>query len=427
LDIKKNLVIKILCNLKFAIVLFALLVFCILLGSFFPQENLIGSDLLIEKFGRTKYLFFKIVGLVDVFNSWWYLLLAFLLYVSLITVSFKKVFPQAKKAFLKYKALSTQSFYQLKFRQENKKKFFYKVLEAKTEKQDLVLFKLDLEKKGYRVDLDQSKYSLVAQKNQIFRLSASVTHVGILIIMLASFLNLLLGFNGLVFASPGDKFSLNSENQVSKKTKVFHSRFWLGRIPLVNLEITETREELDKSGAPKQWVTRLRMQDQKLREIRVNKPVRFAGVDFYQADWREYFKFKFNQTLLRIKAKNAFAQKKTKIGKLEINKELQLFFFKAQNSPQINLVVLDNSRKKNYQNFLFTEDQEKQINDLMKIEYLGLQKETVLQIKYRPFDWLIYFGMFFLVLGVVSSLIKTKLIWIILNVKEQKIESLSLK
>ena len=444
MEIRKSLVGRVFCDIRFAAVIFFLLALCTLLGSFFPQENLVGRKFLLEKFGTTKYYFFEAVGLTDIFNSWWYLFLVLLLYLSLISVSFGVVFPRAKKAFNRYRFLSFKNFYKLKNSTQNqsKKNFLYQVWEKETEKENLSDLKESLEKKSYQVELSPDKFSLVAQKNQIFRLAAAITHVGILIILLAAFLNLLFGFSGLILGSPGDLFGFQtSEKSFYKPVSIFHSQFWLGKVPQINLKIIDTKQKLNEAKTPEQWTTQLGFQTRKEVSrtsfksnsfdtkalIYVNKPFRFIGVDFYQAAWQEYFEFKFNKKLFKIKAESSSSDQETKTGKLKINEDFQLFFFRAGSSQKVNLIVLENlSKKQEYRNFLFNTGEEKQINNLMKIKYLGLKKETGLQIKYRPFDWLIYLGMLFLISGVLSSLIRTKLIWVVFNQKEKKIESLIL-
>ena len=86
-------------SVRLAITLFIFLIITTLVGTILPQESMVGSSELINKYGPEKYKYFKSFGLTDVFHSWWYMALLTLLGINLIVCSIKRVFPTYRRAF----------------------------------------------------------------------------------------------------------------------------------------------------------------------------------------------------------------------------------------------------------------------------------------------------------------------------------------
>ncbi|MDX1921150.1 MAG: cytochrome c biogenesis protein ResB, partial [Candidatus Caenarcaniphilales bacterium] len=277
---------QILSSAYFAAGLFILLALIIIAGTVIPQEPQVGKQALIDKYASS-YEMLNFFGLTDVFHSWWYLFLMVLLAVNLTFVSFRRVFPRAKKALVWPKMIEKVN---PKFQEAIS---FYRQLGA--ESFSGILEKL--KKQHWLINADEANKKFVARKGAYHRLGPSITHVGILTILFGAFLSLLLGFNGVIQGVPSDRFIISAREDSKRSfilvttSKIFHSPLWLGKSPELEVELGKTSREDHKNGSPKQWRTDLQFLDNTGKELHkqetsVNEPVSFAGIDFFQADWK---------------------------------------------------------------------------------------------------------------------------------------------
>ena len=194
----KQLFIEEFSSVKLAITLFIFLAITTLIGTILPEEPMVGSLELIKRYGRQKYLILKSLGLTDVFHSWWYLALLTTLGINLIVASFKRVFPRAYIAFQ----------WPMELREESIKKLPINCELDLNDKNNLNLNKIEssLRKKRYKAKINNK--SLIAVKGGWHRLGASVTHVGILTLLIGCAVSTLTGFNGMAQISENEGFYL---------------------------------------------------------------------------------------------------------------------------------------------------------------------------------------------------------------------------
>lgn len=411
---EKSLIYKNLSSLKLAISLFIILALIITLGTYLPQEPLVGKTALIEQFGERQYQILKFWGLNDIFHSYWYLALLFLLGANLWTVSFSRVFPRARKAFYWPKFLN----------QSPSKGQFLAILEADQWEKLLKFCK----KNYWQIKVNDSNKAAVLRKGAYHRLGASITHIGILFTMFGALISLIFGFNGVVQGIPDDRFII-SDKLDSKRSyilvqtsQIFHAPFWLGFSPEFEVEIGKTQRFDYKNGDPKQWETELQFYSNEGEllahgKASVNHPVRFRGVDFYQADWKRILRLNFNNQNFELeldKLKNTNSE----IAFTSLGKNLGLLFLLPQNSNKLQLISVKGkfepkNLQKNLQLLALISTGEKAQIGPMKFEFLGAFSKTGLQYKYSPGDNLMIVGMSILILGVLTAFGSKRVIWLV--------------
>lgn len=431
---KKNLqntILESLSSARFAAYLFILLALIIIVGTVVPQEAQVGKQALIEKYA-SNYSIMNSLGLTDIFHSWWYLLLMVLLAVNLSLVSFRRVFPRAKKALIWPQMIpqKVQTASLLNGADNLKGKEFFHHLEIK----DWENFLAKLKKNGWSLRVERSTKSFVARKGAYHRLGPSITHVGILTILFGAFLSLIFGFNGVIKGVPGDRFIISNREDSKRSyilvttSKIFHSPLWLGKSPEVEVEIGKTSREDHKNGSPKQWRTELIFfnNDGKLlkkQESSVNEPVSFSGIDFFQADWKRVLRIKFNSKDFEIELNKI--QNSLEVAYIPASEELGLLFLLETKKPnELNVFsVKGNSSPKVFSDpksliasgalrFLGKARIKEEIGiGPMKIKFLGAFSQSGLQYKFSPGDQIMIAGMLILILGVLIAFGSKRVLW----------------
>jgi cytochrome c biogenesis protein len=137
----------------------------------------------------------------------------------------------------------------------------------------------ELRRKGYKVSSENGK--LTAEYGKVSLLAATVTHVGLLLLLAGITVTSWTGFNGFKLSVPQRTFNLSDSE---------HSKLWIGKLPDWSLRVDQTRRQDWPTGEPRQWYSKLSVLDRqgrvlKQQEISVNHPLSFDGVDIYQSSW----------------------------------------------------------------------------------------------------------------------------------------------
>ena len=422
-------------SIKLAITLFIFLAITTLIGTVLPEEPMIGAAELIQKYGPEKYRFLRSLGLTDVFHSWWYLALLTTFGINLIVASFKRVFPKWRIAFM----------WPVEMKEENIKKLPVNCELLLSDKLGLKNLEKKLNEKSYKTKVD--KTNLLAMKGGWHRLGASVTHIGILTLLIGCGITTLTGFNGMAQVAEDEGFyltdlgdksiqirSIEPENWLAPISKM---PIWLGRLPSYLIKVNKTWRVDYKSGQPKQWYSDLSVYDQNKKEltrktIHVNDPLEFMGLDIYQSNWGKFSQITFNNQSATLPLENFRGEDvvilpigqglglKLKVaGKKQEEMKMSNKSHITQDILEIYSVSTENEFKEKY---LGQVGKGKNIQlGPMNIGYLGTQTLTGLQFKSNPGDILIYPGLFFIIAGVFIAFGSKKQIWACLNENSNKI------
>lgn len=405
-------------SVKLAITLFIFLAVVTLIGTILPEEPLVGSSELIKKYGREKYLLLKSLGLTDVFHSWWYLALLTTLGINLTIASFRRVFPKWYIAFSWPVELKGEDIKKLPINTE---------LDLKNNQQ-LEVFEKKLKRVNYRTKVKNDK--LLAVKGGWHRLGASVTHIGIMLLLAGSAISVLTGFNGMAQVSENEGFYITDLGQNTNQIKSAKPNIWLapiskmpiwfGRIPTYLVKVNKTWRENYDTGQPKQWFSDLSVFDQSEKKelirkvIHVNEPLEFMGLDIYQSNWGKFVQVSFNDELTTLPLENfgdeevVFLPLSDDIGlKLEVNSNI--------------LKLYSVSREQELQRYLGSVNinQKLQVGPI-NIGYFGTQTLTGLIYKSNPGSFLMYPALFFIISGVFVAFGSRKQIWASIDASNNK-------
>ena len=405
-------------SVKLAITLFIFLAITTLIGTILPEEPMVGRAELIKKYGLSQYHFLKSLGLTDVFHSWWYLALLTTLGINLIVGSFKRVFPRCRRAFEWPGELDLWNIKKLPINCEI----------PAYGASDIENIESRLKKKKYKTKITSNK-GLVAFKGGWHRLGASVTHVGILILLVGCAISTLTGYSGMSQLSENEGFYLADLGQNTDQVKsseennwlspVSKMPVWLGRLPPYLIKVNKTWRVDYKTGQPKQWYTDLSLYDQNKKElirktIFVNNPLEFMGLDIYQSNWGKFIQVTFNNESATFPVEN-FREEEVVFLPLSNDVGLKL---KLQNSDLLELYSVSVDKQK----YLGSVKKNDKLSlGPLTIGYFGTQTLTGLQFKSDPGNFLIFPGLIFIIIGVFIAFGSKKEIWALVDQVNNKI------
>ena len=256
-------IISILGSPRLAILLFFILAVFSIFGTIIPQ----GMELsyYVEHFGKSLGNLIITLKLDDVYHSWWYVGALFLFLLNLIICSIER-FPLSWKLFKKDpfevdpEKLPTRFSFKIKASLEQVEKFV---------KDNL----------GFVSKRRKNGVLLVKDKNRWGYLSVYVVHVSLVLIILGALIGALKGFRGDMWLIEGTK-----SNQV---TLYRHK----GNINLnFYLKLNKFKMEFYPNGMVKEYISNVTVIDGKhkfVKLIRVNHPLKYKGISFYQASYQE--------------------------------------------------------------------------------------------------------------------------------------------
>jgi cytochrome c biogenesis protein len=262
-------------SLRLTVILLSLIALTVLIGAWCPQEAQVGQEKVIEQFGTDLAFVLIKLGIADIFHSLWFLLLIGLISINMIVGSLKRVFPKLR---LLKKPLPFLTESQIKELKSHSCQVICKDKQI-VEKQ----LTAQLKRFHYRVASQSDRLSvrLNGEFGKYGRLAPSVTHVGLLTLLLGVTITAWTGFSGFKPVPVGSDLTF---------TDCQHAALWLGSIPNWRVHVNASRRENYENGDAKQWFSNLTVVDSSGRkiitqDISVNNPLSYQGVDIYQSSW----------------------------------------------------------------------------------------------------------------------------------------------
>lgn len=260
------------CSLKLTMFLLISLAVISIIGTVIPQGVPPGEYL--AQIGPAKVKLYKTLGFFDMYHSWWFILLLYLLTVNLVACSIKRL-PHIWKIITRPATLlsdglekSLTNLVTIKISGEP---------EAVREKIAAVL-KAEFAAPGM-TEADGA-WHLFAQKAPWCRLSVYFVHLSVIIIFIGALAGSLFGFKGFVNILEGETVSaimLRSEKELDLGFSLRLEQFSVAKYP---------------NGAPKEFKSILTVLENGrpvpgYSEVRVivNDPLTYKGITFYQSSY----------------------------------------------------------------------------------------------------------------------------------------------
>lgn len=249
--------------------LFLLLAGASVIGTLVPQN--LSHEEYLRMYGAVATRLLDLLGITDLFHSWWFLALLGALVVHITACSLKRLPATWKALKAPQRPLSNALFNSLPVK---------RVLEGERLPHAVESVKSALAQTGWKPREEKvgEEIHLLAQRGRWSRLGAYVAHAGVLMVLLGAALGFALGFKGFVQIQEGE---------VVDRVQERGGRGWrqLGfQVRCDRFQVTTYPD-----GTPKEYKSDLVfLKDGKAVQegpLRVNHPMSFEGYVFYQASY----------------------------------------------------------------------------------------------------------------------------------------------
>lgn len=277
---------KILASLKLTIVLLLTLAATSILGTLIPQNE--SPAAYVQAFGEFGYRLFALLGLFDMYHSWWFRSLILLLTANIIICSIDRLQLTWKIIFVRRPKFNIDRFRRLKRQEEFK-------AASPPERLKDVFPSIVARRFGYhRVeDTDGGGFAIYGESGRWTRLGVYIVHLSVVLLLIGGLIGSIFGFDGFVNIPEGGSVqAINLTNSPQKRQLDFEVR-----CDDFNVTFYDT-------GAPKEFRSSLTIlkQGQPVyqKDIIVNDPLQYEGIRFFQSS---YGSLPPNEVMLNLTSK----------------------------------------------------------------------------------------------------------------------------
>ena len=321
---------KLFSSVKLAVVLLIILAMVSVIGTVI-QQNQAPEDYLKE-YSRTTVELFEGLGFFDLYHTWWFVLLL-LLFTANLTICTLERFPGVWKVVrAPLKPLAEDGFKALPFRREL-------TVKGGVEKAEVAALKaLGAHRFSHLVSKEQGATAIASQKGAYSRLGYIMTHISIILIFVGALIGAFFGFKGFLNLPEGEATGvvylrneplwdkIMSGLGVSKSPVIHDPRVGVPAMPLgfylalEDFEVDYYTNNGRPTGMPSEFWSQLSVYDQAQQKvldkrIRVNDPLTFHGITFYQSSYGTLPGGQQGAVKLVIRPKNAAAPGETVLVK----------------------------------------------------------------------------------------------------------------
>ena len=260
------------CSLKLTMFLLITLAVVSIIGTVIPQGP--PPPEYLQSISPNKLKLYQSLGFFDMYHSWWFILLLYLLSTNLIACSFKRL-PHIWKTITQPVMVMGEG---LEKTLPNVTTIMTQGDAAKLK--DRIAAALKAEFTDPVITEDDGVFHLFAQKSPWSRLAVYAVHLSVLVIFIGAIIGSLFGYKGFVNIPEGesvDKVISRSEKEIDLGFAVRCEKFTVAHYP---------------NGAPKEFKSILTVLEngQPVKDfdkvpVIVNDPLSYKGITFYQSSY----------------------------------------------------------------------------------------------------------------------------------------------
>lgn len=256
---------KFLSSTKLLMFLLLVLAGASVVGTVIPQKA--EPSQYIKAYGEVFYKLFQLLGIFDLYHSWWFYILLAGILINLVVCSINRVPVVWKQYFYPSLKVTENLFKNI----TNKEEVILEVdtLSAGTKIENILNKRYKVKKQ----EINESDFSYVARRGDISIWGSMVSHLGILII-----------FIGVLY---GNFYGFKERNVSIIEGEIYHEPHFNFDVKLEDFSI-----EYDDKGRVKDYKSKLTVFESKkkilTKTIEVNDPLIYKGVKFYQSSYGTY-------------------------------------------------------------------------------------------------------------------------------------------
>jgi len=261
---------KFFCSVKLTIVLLLSLALTSIIGTVIPQNQ--SPDSYLHAFGAFRYQFLSVLGIMDMYHSWWFQGLLLLLTLNIVVCSIDRLSSSWKLIFTRNPKVRPERY---------SKRSDARTFTDKRRVEELVSAYEPLLARRYgycKVTRSDDVSVIYGEKGRLSRLGVYIVHLSVVLLLIGGLAGSFFGFEGFVNIAEGeavDTIRIRNTGQI-------HRLDFQIRCDDFNLSFYDT-------GAPKEYRSALSIIDGgktvKQKDIIVNDPLRYRGINIFQSSY----------------------------------------------------------------------------------------------------------------------------------------------
>lgn len=386
-----------------------------IIGTIVPQGT--PPPEYIARITPAKLSLYKALGFFDMYHSWWFILMLYLLTVNLVSCSIKRL-PHIWKIIKQPVTVMNSSFEQSL---SNRKSL--KVAEEPSVARDKLAAALKSEFSEPIMTEVDGAWHLFAQKNPWCRLSVYFVHLSVIIIFIGALIGSLFGYKAFVNITEGERVSKvmsRSGKEIDLGFSVQCDQFSMTRYP---------------NGSPKEFKSILTVlengrpvPDYQHARVIVNDPLTYKGITFYQSSYGNAGDYFFILTDMEGKNEQRIAVSAASEATLPDGSTMRVLeavpdvapFVQGLSGPAAQLEIHSPSGAADriiaYGNHPeMNAQQAREGKKSLVINYVGSKEKmyTGLQVAKDPGVWVVWLGCLLMVVGIYAAFFMShQRIWI---------------
>ena len=277
---------------QLTILLLILLIFFMVLGTIFPQGG--SLEEYIRAFGYRSFLRFAPFGVFDIFHSWYFIAVGVMLYLNLFLCMLHRIFV-GRKRHGSFKAKPTGA-------------------REISVRGDFTSVKDGLKKRSFRFGIayeDDHAASLIAIRGLPKRVVSTCFHLFIGISIFGFIISAVTKFDGNIDLEIGDVQAVPTSSDAMSLYRFFRE-FDPEKVEYIEVELKDYEMQyvpFRMGYFPKDYISTLIVRSanrEKEMRVEVNRPLKFAGLTFFQWSYSQRFELAVGDDKLSLEAGDEF-------------------------------------------------------------------------------------------------------------------------
>jgi cytochrome c biogenesis protein len=262
---------ELLASVRLTMVLLLSLATTSIIGTLIPQNS--EPAAYVAAFGETLYRFFSVLGLFDMYHSWWFQILIVLLAANIIVCSADRISAQRKILFVRKPRFQAARFQNLPDRVEFEDERPPETLRG--------LYLAHFSRKARAVQTEAGsteEFRLFGETGRWTRFGVYTVHLSVVLLLIGGLIGSIFGFDGFVTIPEGETVQQVTLRNAGERL----------RLPFA-IRCDDFDVSFYETGAPKEFRSSLTLlengQPVAQKEIVVNDPLRYQGISIFQSSY----------------------------------------------------------------------------------------------------------------------------------------------
>ena len=267
-----NKIWKFFASVRLTIVLLLTLAATSIIGTLIPQNQ--SPDDYVNAFGAFLYRLFDVLGLFDLYHSWWFQTLMLMLAVNVLICSIERLSVTWRIIFDRRPKFNISRFRRLQQQEEFTADGPAKRLKSRYQSIVSRHFRF------HRIEETENGFTIFAEKGRWTRIGVYIVHLSVILMLVGAVIGSIFGFEGFVNIAEGDSV---------QRIRLRNSGH------MFDLDFVIRCDDFDVSfydtGAPKEFRSSLTILEQGKpvlsKDIIVNDPLHYKGISIFQSSYGE--------------------------------------------------------------------------------------------------------------------------------------------